>query len=86
MRAVCSMRVSCCLWYSNFLRSGMTAEPLTVQVFTERVNKDDCLLFHVVFVLTALLHLHKWCLVVRSSSEHFLDTRSLGERFKQRRI
>jgi hypothetical protein len=58
------MRVSCCFWYLNFLRSGMTAEPLAVQVFTERDNEDDCLHFRVVFALAVLLSLHKCCQVV----------------------
>jgi hypothetical protein len=76
------MRVSCSLWYLNFLCSGMIAEPLAVQVFTERDNKDDCLHFRVVFALEVLLCLHKYCQVVMLTSENFLNLGSLGENFK----
>jgi hypothetical protein len=60
----------------------MTAEPLVVQIFTERDNKDDCLHFRVVFALAALLSLHKFCQVVILTSGNFLKVGSLGEHFK----
>jgi hypothetical protein len=62
----------------------MTAEPLAVQVFTERDNKDECLHFLVVFALAVLLSLHKYCQMVMLTSENFLYVGSSGENFKSK--